>query len=94
MICKPLFCVCGTYGVGKLAIANNLIARKSNQYIVLNGEITNTPFLPGNGGKIADVIDIDEQCGGQAHMEHELVAGLGKLLIQKADLFQPVAENA
>ena len=52
MINKPLFCICGTYGVGKSAIANNLIARQSNQYIVLNGEITNTPFLPGNGGKM------------------------------------------
>ncbi len=52
MICKPLFCVCGTYGVGKSAIANNLIARKSDLYVVLNGEITNVPFLPGNGGKL------------------------------------------
>lgn len=48
----PVFCVCGTYGVGKSTIASNLIARKSKQYIVLNGEITNIPFLPGNGGKL------------------------------------------
>ena len=52
MICKPVFCICGTYGVGKSSIAKNLIARKSNLYVVLNGEIINAPFLPGNGGKL------------------------------------------
>ncbi len=68
MIYRPVFCVCGTYGVGKSAIANNLIARKSDLYIVLNGEITNVPFLPGNGGKLRQLwndvcFDIVSQTG-------------------------------
>ncbi len=68
MIYRPVFCVCGTYGVGKSSVAGNLIARKSEHYVVLNGEITNLPFLPGNGGKLCQLwndvcFDIASQTG-------------------------------
>lgn len=49
---KPLFCICGTFGVGKSTIANILKSRSSDKYIVLNGAMTGTPSFPDNRGTV------------------------------------------
>ena len=42
----PVIVVCGAMGVGKSTIAKILIARKSDQYIILKGDLCNVMTFP------------------------------------------------